>query len=390
MIKKRYFGFIPTDGVTVEKQLKNCISELTETLKSLNSEFRNILKQTVFIKAENNIEYADIKKRLTQILNESFDSSVPPTGFVGQPPEKNKLVALEVIVAVNQSTDYQIQHKRSGDSRYVIVRNGNFNEVYVAGLTSPDLFAGTGDQANEVFSRMKAILKKEGLNFSDIVRQWNYIENIVGVTSENQDLKQNYQVFNNVRSEYYKTSSFKNGYPAATGIGMNVGGVILDFIAVSSSKNLSVHPIKNPQQVDAHQYSDEVLVGENSAHKTSPKFERAKVLSNQSANEIFISGTAAILGQNIIHQKAIADQTITTIQNINNLISFDNLKANGVSICKNVKAPSYIRIYVKNMGDIPEVRKICNEYFNGVPALYLVSDICRDNLVVEIEGIAEF
>lgn len=390
MIKKRYFGFIPTDGVTVEQQLLNCISELNQTLKSLNSDSRSILKQTVFIKAENNTEYADIKKRLIQILNESFNSSVPTTSFVGQPPERNKLVAFEVIVVVNQSTDYQIQHKRSGDSSYMVVQNSNFKEVYVAGLASLNLSATTDDQSNEIFGKMKTILEKEGLNFSDIVRQWNYIENIVGVTSMEHGLKQNYQIFNNVRSEYYNTSSFKSGYPAATGIGMNVGGVIIDFIAISYSKDLTVHSIKNPQQIDAHKYSEEVLIGKNSDKKTSPKFERAKVLSNSTANEVFISGTAAILGQNTIHQQAIIDQTITTIKNINNLISFDNLKANGVSISKDIKDPSYIRIYVKNKDDIPEVRKICNEYFNSVPALYLVSDICRDNLMVEIEGIAEF
>ena len=252
MIKKRYFGFVPNDGVTVEGQFVNCISALTKTLKSFNFELRNILKQTVFIKAENNTKYYDIKKRLTKILNESFDSLVPPTSFVGQPPEGNKLVAFEVIVALNQSTDYQIQHKISDDSKYVVVNNGNFKEVYASGLISSDLFAGTGEQSKKVFDKLKAILEKEGLDFSDIVRQWNYIENIVGVTLENKNLKQNYQIFNDIRSDYYKTSRFKNGYPAATGIGMNVGGVIIDFIAVSSSKNLSIHSIKNPHQVDAH------------------------------------------------------------------------------------------------------------------------------------------
>lgn len=390
MIKKRYFGFIPTDGVTVEEQFVNCISQLTVTLKSFNLELRNIIRQTVFIKAENNSNYDDIKKRLTNRLNESYDSLIPPTSFVGQPPEGNKLVAFEVIIAVNHSKYFKIQHKISGDSKYIVIKNGNFKEVYAAGLTSPDLFTGTSEQSNKIFGKLRAILEKEGLNFSDIVRQWNYIENIVGVTSENENLKQNYQIFNDIRSDYYKTSSFKNGYPAATGIGMKVGGVIIDFIAVSSSKDLSIHSIKNPNQVDAHQYSVEVLIGENSAQKTSPKFERAKVLSNNTVNEIFISGTAAILGQNTIHQQEIAKQTITTILNINNLISSKNLKTNGVSINKSIKAPSYIRIYVKNMEDIPEARKICDEYFKDVPALYLVSDICKDNLAVEIEGIAEF
>ena len=160
MIKKRYYGFIPTDGVTVEEQLLNCISMLTETLKSSKLELRNILKQTVFVKAENNTKYAEIKKKLTKILNESFDSSVPPTGFVGQAPEGNKLVAFEVIIAANKSTDYQIKHKKIGTDRYVVVRNNDFKEVYASGLTSSDLFAGTANQANEVFAKMKKILEK--------------------------------------------------------------------------------------------------------------------------------------------------------------------------------------------------------------------------------------
>ena len=299
-------------------------------------------------------------------------------------------MALEVIIAVDLSPDYQIQHKSLNDIKYVVVKNTNVNEVYAAGLSSSDLKKGTADQSNTVFSKVEAILENEGLDFSDIVRQWNYIENILGVTSENKELKQNYQIFNNVRSNFYQTSSFKNGYPAATGIGMNVGGIILDFIAVSSAKNIAIHPIKNPRQIDAHQYSAEVLVGENSAYKASPKFERAKVVANQTVNDIYISGTAAILGQDTIEQPAVADQTKITIQNIKNLISLDNLQANGVAVTRNVKSPSYIRVYVKNNADIFKVKKICNECFNGVPALYLVSDICRDNLTVEIEGIAEF
>lgn len=390
MIKKRCFVFTPTDGGTVEEQFVDCITKLSGKLISLNIEFRNILKQTVFIKAENNAEYTLIKKRLDQILNDSFDSAVPPTAFVGQSPDKNKHVAFEVIIAVDQSPDYQIQHKRLGNSTYVVVKNADVHEVYAAGLTSSDLSEGTADQANKAFSQMKAILENEGLDFSDIVRQWNYIENILGVTSENQKLKQNYQIFNNVRTNHYKTSSFRNGYPAATGIGMKVGGIVLDFIAVSSVKDITIHPIKNPHQVDAHQYSEEVLVGDNSASKASPKFERAKVLANHSVNEIYISGTAAILGQKTIEQQAIADQTLITIQNINDLISFSNLKANGVSVPNNIEAPSYLRAYVKNMRDIPKVRKICNEYFKDIPALYLVSDICRDNLAVEIEALAGF
>jgi enamine deaminase RidA (YjgF/YER057c/UK114 family) len=390
MIKKQCFSFTPEKATTADSQFLYCINELAKTLKLSGYSFKDIIRQSVFVKAENNAEFVATKQRLIKILDEQFDSFVPPTGFIGQPPENDKLVALEVLVAVNMTDAYKIQYKNSGDVKYAVIQNTEIKEVHAVGLSSSDLSEGTGEQANIAFGQMKAILEQEELEFSDIVRQWNYIENIVGVKSENQELEQNYQQFNDVRSEYYNSDTFKNGFPAATGIGMNVGGVILDFVAFSPAKNISIHPVQNPHQIDAHQYSDKVLIGGDCAKKTTPKFERAKVVSNNTVNEVFISGTAAILGQETINQQKIADQTLATIQNINNLISFDNLKANGVKIGENLITPSYLRVYVKNSKDIPMVKKICNEYISNVPTLYLESDICRDNLVVEIEGIAGF
>ncbi len=389
MIKKKCFGFIPTKGETVDEQFKNCLLQLEKTLKSLNLDNIDILKQTIFVNAENNTRYLEIKNRLVKILDANFNSSTPPTSFVGQPPEENKHLALEIIVA-EKVDGYQIQQKKVENIKYVVVQNTDMKEVYATGLTMSDLNSGISEQSQNAFNKMELILQNEGLDFNNIVRQWNYIENILDVKTSDQKLEQNYQIFNNVRSTFYGKSSFNNGYPAATGIGMNVGGVILDFIAISSSKNISIYPIKNPNQVDAHQYSEKVLVGDNAANKTRPKFERAKVVSNESVNQIFISGTAAIIGQYTINENTVSDQTIATLQNINKLISIDNLKAHGVSIRDSLKGPSYLRVYVKNKNDIPLVKNLCNEFYKEIPTLFLVSDICRNNLTVEIEGIADF
>ena len=47
---------------------------------------------------------------------------------------------------------------------------------------------------------------------------------------------------------------------------------------------------------------------------------------------------------------------------------------------------SYLRAYVKYEHDIPEFKKICQKHYGDIPSLYVVSDICRDNLLVELEG----
>jgi len=236
------------------------------------------------------------------------------------------------------------------------------------------------------------VLKKETLSFSDIVRQWNYIEDITGFTTSNEGKMQNYQLFNDIRTLYYNTVDFSNGYPAATGIGTNTGGIVIDFTAASPCKSNRILPLSNPRQVDAHKYSQKVLIGkgfEDIKKKGSPKFERAKVFTTQDSGQVYISGTAAILRQKTEAGKNAREQTRITLENISKLISADNLKANGININTGSKL-CYIRVYVKNEADIPDVKKICRAHLGEVPSLYLVSDICRKELLVEIEAVLNF
>jgi len=39
---------------------------------------------------------------------------------------------------------------------------------------------------------------------------------------------------------------------------------------------------------------------------------------------------------------------------------------------------------------LDDVKQACEEYYPGIPTLYLISDICRDDLLVELEGVAEW
>lgn len=249
------------------------------------------------------------------------------------------------------------------------------------------------EQAKFAFDAIKKILDVENLEFSDIVRQWNYIENIVIVESKEGTERQNYQIFNDIRSIYYETADFKLGYPSATGIGMKNGGIIIDFIAMENSKSVSIIPLKNPKQVDAHKYSQNQLVGDalkEVSQKTTPKFERGKAVSIDNYHMIYISGTAAILGEDTIPEDNVERQTVITIENIQELISIENLRNHGVKGDLHPKSISYLRVYVKNKEKIPAVKMICEQYFPHVPSLYLVADVCRDNLLVELEGTIEY
>ena len=47
---------------------------------------------------------------------------------------------------------------------------------------------------------------------------------------------------------------------------------------------------------------------------------------------------------------------------------------------------SVVRVYIKNLADFPVVKEICAQFYGDVPILYIEADICRDDLLVEIEA----
>jgi enamine deaminase RidA (YjgF/YER057c/UK114 family) len=389
IIKKRTLIVLPNKGISAGEQLDNCIYQLDEEIKKLKLEKKFILKQHIFFKEENPTKFLMKKEMFQDLLNMYYIENIPPTSVIAQAPAAAGIeAAMEVTIAEN--TDYEIDNRIAGDTTYKVIRNKDYKEVFACGLTLPSLSADIREQSEISFEKMETILDNEGLDFSSVIRQWNYIENILRIGRSNHKSQQNYQIFNDVRTKYYKKSIFTRGYPAATGIGMSTGGVVIDFIASSNNENIQVNSVKNPRQIDAHQYSKDVLVGESGDKKTSPKFERAKAVSNHQSGEIYISGTAAIRGENTIEQKEINSQTAATIENINELLTADNLIENVISLFTKQVIISSLRIYIKNRDDFLSTATICEQSFPQVPSLYLIADICRDDLLVEIEGKANF
>jgi enamine deaminase RidA (YjgF/YER057c/UK114 family) len=234
--------------------------------------------------------------------------------------------------------------------------------------------------AENAFQTLGELFSLTGFSYRDIVRQWNYIEDIVGYREGHQ----NYQVFNDIRSKYYKDHFRETGYPAATGIGMISGGLVLEYIACKNDDIRSV-PLDNPEQVPAYLYDQDCLEGlPIHEDKTTPKFERGRQLSIGKNEYVFISGTAAISGKKSVHPGNIERQTDLTLANIERLVSSKNLLKS--KIPQGDLLFDYLRIYVKEINHYKPVESACRKKFAEVPAVFLVADICRKDLLVEVEG----
>lgn len=366
----------------ISLQIESCLSQLLQILDENGFDKTDLLKQTYFIKSTSNENYYFICNKIREITSKYFTHFVP-VSFIPQSPLDNKDVMAEYIIFPNLSND-QVEVHKVDDIQYLSVKN-SYGKFVIASnlgkyLPKTDIY----QQSDEAFKQFEKILQKENLTFSNVIRQWNYIEDIVGYTNKNQ----HYQIFNDVRSSYYSKAVFSHGYPAATGIGMEASGVIIDFLALMENDQTGVVPIKSPVQADAHQYSKEVLAHNaiSKIQETTPKFERAKVIFHQQCGTILVSGTAAIKGQNSALVNA-AEQTELTLNNIFKLIEPNNLVANGYSAKKTDIIAQSIRVYIKDEKDYNAVKTICNERLEGIPVMFVKADICRPELLVEIEGI---
>lgn len=336
-----------------------------------------LLRVTFFGGCETNEIYNQQKELLKALLESNF-TTMPLWGYVVEHSFDSTLVA-EVMI-----TDAELEHKSHQGVAYVTTEASGVKELFTGGLSS-HTDNSIAEQSNVIFDNLAAILSLEGFKVSDIVRQWNYIERIVDFEGE----FQHYQIFNDVRSSFYSTDQWRGGYPAATGIGMQRGGIIVEVNAIQGAENLA-SAIDNSLQIAAHEYSQRVLIGapHESECKTTPKFERAKtVCYGNSSDMLYISGTAAIQGENSVPDNDVISQCKVTLENIDNLISTKNRLLSGDKSSGEASVKLY-RVYIKEDEDAASVIEYMNSRYPAIKMSFIKADVCRTELLIEIEGIA--
>lgn len=353
---------------TLDEQIKSCLYQL----KEINSG-KNIFKLNFFVDTDSDQDYLKLQKSLKRQVSDLFAEEVIQ-GFIAQPPLTCKII---VEAFYYDPLVWQIEVISNGENSAALFKSSE-TQILV-GNVQANANSACKINSEKAFEGLIDIFNTAHFPIKSIVRQWNYLEDILGFDGD----KQRYQEFNNVRSGVYGNAFEKCGYPAATGIGMNRGGVIIEFVAVKSD-DVITRPVDNPEQISAHSYSKKVLVGEECVLKTTPKFERARYLELIDRRLIFISGTASITGEKTVGIDDPVEQTKVTIQNIRRLYSDEVLK----KLSNDKLQPKYghARVYLKNRKDFAAIKKTFKNHFGNLPVVYIIADICRENLLVEIEG----
>lgn len=334
---------------------------------------QGVVRLVFFASCNDNAEYAERRTFLERLAATYFESPRPVLSLIAQQPLVGELI-LEVHSLNAANADVLVREVTAPFGHYLRIESPDYREIVAGGLGADCLDAPMLLQSQQAFSKMQQILSAEQMDWEDIVRQWNYLERITAWDDDSQ----RYQDFNEVRSHAYSSSGWLHGYPAATGIGAQAGGVQIDFNAVKG--DVRIIPLDNDWQRAAHVYSGEVLISQRT-EKGTPKFERGKQLSGAGRGVIYVSGTAAIRGEESIGAEVLS-QTKITVENIQHLIAADS------PVGAALPCIHLLRAYLKNEKDITPVRKEMEILCPGIPVAYLCADVCREELLIEIEGIA--
>ena len=343
----------------------------------------SMTKQTVFVRSADDIE------AFRRLFEAYYGDRVPATSFIVQPPCDGQALAIEAWALGGENVEVEFPLPD-----LVTVTYDGLRWIYVAGISSPSTAQGAYAEAEYSFNELARRLEVAGASFNDVSRIWLYQGGITE-TQRGEDGKsvERYRELNRARTDFFehqaamgKMTIVRDGkacYPASTGIGMAGGGMGVSCLGLQTERDdVLLQPLENPRQTSAFDYSSRFSA-------KSPKFARAMAVKIGNYVTTWVSGTASILDSESVHLGDIEKQTNQTIDNIQRLISPENFQQHGLSGCGDrLTDLAKIRVYVKRLEDYEKCRAVCQQRFGGVPTIYALADICRSELLVEIEGVA--
>lgn len=209
-------------------------------------------------------------------------------------------------------------------------------------------------------------------------RIWHYISQLNEPNAAGLEV---YRDFCVGRARALERHGITHDMPAATVIGAHDGGIVCYLLAHRSATQVN---LENPRQVPAYHYPRQY-------GPKAPNFARATHLSTEDGAEaVYVSGTAGILGHQTMHDGDVAAQCRLALENVAHVIGHGNLFAHdvGADTGHAVTDLTTVKVYVRHRADIPVVREICSAALSATAEVaYLNADICRADLLVELEGV---
>ncbi|MDR0392483.1 MAG: hypothetical protein LBH59_11285 [Planctomycetaceae bacterium] len=329
-------------------------------------------------------------KLLRQLVAEIFPEELGAMTIIPQTPVGGAVCAADIWAM--KGNDMSVSKMPSDN--VVLVMSNVIRWFFGGDFRADDKFVSAYDRSLDAFKKIREQLRPNLFQLCQLVRTWIYQGHLVAPdkTAADGELLR-YQELNRARTDFFGEIKFlheyltkeckKQVFPASTGIGADDHDVVISAIAVNSLRDdFVVAALENPKQTSAFSYSKVYS-------PQSPKFARGVAVNLDNWCQIFVSGTASITNSESRYNDNVEKQTKQTLDNIAALIDGANLAKHGIrGFESDLSKLECVRVYVKRPDDFAAINAICQERLQDTPILYTIADVCRPELLVEIEGIA--
>lgn len=324
-------------------------------LKTLRSKKASIIQERIFASRS----VIEILRREREAVFGDIDDGVAPAFLIGAETKPAPFAAVQVHAVANNAKPQVIKLDNVPCGR--ILRLPDCTILTLSQIAAGHL-ATAEQQAKAMLEKAQAALKKFNADFLCVPRTWMWLGDILSW----------YDEFNGVRNKFYTECGTigpgtRHSMPASTGIGLapeGGGKCAMDLLAVlKPAESIEFFSAVGRQQC---------------ALEYGSAFSRASAAVTPAGRTVFVSGTASIDAEGeTINVGDPEGQINTTIENVRAVLRDTNCSDNDV-----VQAVAYCKTL-----DVLNVFDGIKENI-GWPWVTVVCDICRPELLFEIEATA--
>jgi chorismate lyase / 3-hydroxybenzoate synthase len=209
--------------------------------------------------------------------------------------------------------------------------------------------------------------------FHYVWRIWNFVTAI----NEGHGDAERYKLFSLGRARAFAAAQATSpglAYPAATAVGKPQGPRTLQVCWIAGRAPGTM--LENPRQVAAYHYPRRY-------GPAAPSFSRAMLIPDPA---LLVSGTASIVGYASLHEGDAIAQLEETLANLDVLLQ--RARAAGHFSSARLGPESLLKVYLRPGVDAAAIERRLHERLGpDVPTLILAADICRSELLIEIEAV---
>lgn len=343
----------PTKARSVKDQATALFSEVRDALRKHGA---RILQERIFGTEEAMREALPARAAVYGDL----DDGVPPLLLAVPAGPLGGISGVQIHAIGGHRVPKPIRYGGSVCGRFV--NTGDLGYIALSGLAAPGGGANT-DQARAIFARADSILHQMDTSMGAVARTWLWLKGILTW----------YDGFNAARSRFFRECGIieggrhENRLPASTGIGVGPAGeaqCALDVIATIGKGACVEYFRAAGMQQPPLEYGS--------------AFSRAARAVTPAGKTVYVSGTAAIdeagVTRHVDDPKGQVDMTVANVRAV--LRDMGCTDADVVHAIVYSKTPAVQEIFHRDWADL------------GWPCISVVSDVCRDDLLFEVEATA--